>query len=150
MPFLSVRCPHCLSEQLVKRGKTPTGTQRYLCPNPACAKGSFLLDYPNRGGVPEVKQPRIALRLNARGIRDRARVLRSSPDTGLRERTQNDAALESVNTAVRRPLKPAEIALAIERTGEAEREERGRFVGKKGPHRWRWQALAHHTGAVWA
>ncbi len=30
MPFIVVRCPHCHSEQIVKRGKTRIGTQRYL------------------------------------------------------------------------------------------------------------------------
>ena len=45
MTFIAVRCPHCQSEQIVKRGKTGCGTQRYLCQNPTCATGSFLLDF---------------------------------------------------------------------------------------------------------
>ena len=28
MTFVTVRCPHCDSEQIVKRGKTRRGTQR--------------------------------------------------------------------------------------------------------------------------
>ena len=32
MTFIAVRCPHCHSKQIVKRGKTRRGTQRYLCP----------------------------------------------------------------------------------------------------------------------
>jgi len=56
MTFITVRCPHCESEQIVKRGKTHRGTQCYLCQNTACATGSFLLDYCNRGCLPEVKQ----------------------------------------------------------------------------------------------
>src|ERR1700704_5494816 len=32
MTFIAVRCPPCQSEQIVKRGKTGCGTQRYLCP----------------------------------------------------------------------------------------------------------------------
>src|SRR4029434_1984414 len=43
MTFIAVRCPHCQSDQIVKRGKTARGTQRYLCQNTRCAKGSFLL-----------------------------------------------------------------------------------------------------------
>jgi InsA N-terminal domain len=42
MTFISVRCPHCRSEQIVKRGKTHRGTQRYLCLNTVCTKGSSL------------------------------------------------------------------------------------------------------------
>jgi transposase-like protein len=45
MTFIAVQCPHCHSEQIIKRGKTARGTQRYLCQNTLCAKGSFLLDY---------------------------------------------------------------------------------------------------------
>ncbi len=56
MTFLSVQCPHCHSEQIVKRGKTRRGTQRYLCQSSVCATGSFLLVYHNRGCLPEVKQ----------------------------------------------------------------------------------------------
>ncbi len=56
MTFVTVRCLYCDSEQVVKRGKTGRGTQRYLCQSPSCAKGSFLLDYRNRGCLPEVKQ----------------------------------------------------------------------------------------------
>ena len=33
MTFITVQCPHCHSEQIVKRGKTGCGTQRYLCQN---------------------------------------------------------------------------------------------------------------------
>ena len=53
MTFIAVRCPHCQSDQIVKRGKTARGTQRYLCQNTLCTKGSFLLDYCNRGCLPE-------------------------------------------------------------------------------------------------
>ena len=53
MTFIAVRCPHCQSDQIVKRGKTARGTQRYLCQNTLCVKGSFLLDYCNRGCLPE-------------------------------------------------------------------------------------------------
>jgi len=39
--FIAVRCPHCHSDQIVKRGKTAGGTQRYLCQNTLCIKGVF-------------------------------------------------------------------------------------------------------------
>jgi hypothetical protein len=66
MTFIAVRCPHCQSDQIVKRGKTARGTQRYLCQNTLCAKESFLLDYCNRGCLPEVKDPRAHLNRNLR------------------------------------------------------------------------------------
>jgi len=42
MTSISVRCPYCHSDQIVKRGKTRLGTQRYLCQNTACPPQSFL------------------------------------------------------------------------------------------------------------
>ena len=91
MTCIAVRCPHCQSEQIVKRGKTRRGTQRYLCQNTACTRGSFLLDYRNRGCLPEVKRTIIDMSLNASGIRDTARVLRISTDTVLRELKKKEA-----------------------------------------------------------
>jgi transposase-like protein len=96
MTFIAVQCPHCHSEQIVKRGKTRRGTQRYLCQNMACAKGSFLLDYRNRGCLPEVKHTIIDMSLNASGVRDTARVLRISTDTVLSELKKKEAVLGSV------------------------------------------------------
>jgi insertion element IS1 protein InsB len=150
MTCISVRCPHCHSEQVVKRGKTHSGTQRYLCQNMACAKGSFLLDYRNRGCIPEVKQTIIDMSLNASGVRDTARVLWISTDMVLCELKKKEAALESVNTALLRSLNPDEMAVTIERAGEAEMDEMWSFVSKKGKPRWLWHAIDHHTGAILA
>jgi transposase-like protein len=110
MTFIAVRCPHCQSDQIVKRGKTARGTQRYLCQNTLCAKGSFLLDYCNRGGLPEVKQTIIDMSLNASGVRDTARSLHICPNTVLRELKKT--VLESVNTSLLRTLNPTEVAFA--------------------------------------
>ena len=150
MTFIAVQCPHCHSEQVVKRGKTDSGTQRYLCQNIVCVKGSFLLDYRNRGCLPEVKHTIIDMSLNASGIRDTARVLRISTDTVLSALKKKEAALESVNSALLRTINPEEMTVAIERAGEAEMDEMGSFVGKKGDQRWLWHAIDHHTGAVLA
>jgi len=150
MTFIAVQCPHCESEQIVKRGKTHRGTQRYLCQNTTCVKGSFFLDYHNRGCLPEVKQTIIDMSLNASGIRDTARVLRISTDTVLSELKKKEAVLESVNSALLRTINPEEITVALERAGEAEMDEMWSFIGKKGHQRWLWHAIDHHTGAVLA
>ena len=65
-------------------------------------------------------------------MRDTARVLRISTDTVLSELRKKEAALESVNTALLHTLKPDEIAVNIQRAGEAEMDEMWSFVGKKG------------------
>ncbi len=152
MTFIAVRCPHCQSEQIVKRGKTARGTQRSLCQNTLCAKASFLLDSCNRGCLPEVKQTIIDMSLNASGVRDTARSLHICPNTVLRELKKKEAVLESVNTSLLRTLNPAEVAWGMERAGEAEAEmdEMWSFVGHKGNPRWLWHAIDHCTGKVLA
>ena len=150
MTLIAVQCPHCLSEQIVKRGKTRRGTQRYLCQNSACTQGSFLLDYRNRGCLPDVKHQIIDMSLNASGLRDTARVLRISTDTVLRELRKKEEALESVNSVLLRTLNPDEVHVDIERAGEAEMDEMWSFVGKKKEPRWLWHAIDHATGAVLA
>src|SRR6266516_5879847 len=150
MTFIAVRCPHCQSEQIVKRGKTARGTQRSLCQNTLCAQASFLLDYCNRGCLPEVKQTIIDMSLNASGVRDTARSLHICPNTVLRELKKKATALESVNTSLLRTLNPAEVAWDMERAGEAEMDEMWSFVGNKGNPRWRWHAIDHCTGKVLA
>ena len=52
MTFIAVRCPHCQSEQIVKRGKTGCGTQRYLCKTPRVPRGVFSLTIDTLGGCP--------------------------------------------------------------------------------------------------
>src|SRR4030095_8467646 len=122
MTFIAVRCLHCHSEQIVKRGKTRRGTQRYLCQNTTCTRGSFLLDYRNRGCLPEVKQQIIDMSLNASGVRDTARSLHISPTTVLSTLKKKEAGLESVNSALLHTLAPERVAIDIERAGEAEAE----------------------------
>src|SRR5437867_5719389 len=150
MTFVTVRCPHCDSEQIVKRGKARRGTQRYLCQNTACITGSFLLDYRNRGCLPEVKPQIIDMSLNASGVRDTARSLHISPTTVLRALKKKEARLESVNTALLRTLNPETVTVDIERAGEAEMDEMWSFFGHKGNPRWLWHAIDHGTGAVLA
>src|SRR6266404_7884143 len=150
MTFISVRCPYCHSDQIVFRGTTRRGTQRYLCQNTACPSQSFLLEYSYQGRLPEVKQQIIDMSLNASGMRDTARVLRISTDTVLRALRKKEAALASVHTALLRTVNPEELIVDMQQAGEAEVDEMWSFVGKKGNQRWLWHAIDHHTGKVLA
>jgi transposase-like protein len=76
MVLIPVSCPYCQSDQVVKRGKTNTGKQRYRCQNPECSHQSFLRDPAYRGRLPAIKQQVIEMSLNGSGIRDTARVLK--------------------------------------------------------------------------
>ena len=129
--FIAVRCPHCHSDQIVKRGKTARGTQRYLCQNALCANSSFLLDSHNRGCVPEVKDLIIGMSLNASGVRDTARSLHISTNTVLSELKKKEPVLEPVNTAWLNTLNPDEVTVDIERAGKAEMDEMWSFVVRR-------------------
>jgi insertion element IS1 protein InsB len=150
MIVIAVRCPYCQSDQIVQRGKTRRGTQRYLYHNTACSPQSFLREYRYHGRLPAVKRQIIARSLHASGVRDTARVLHISPDTVLRELRQKAAALASVNTALLRTMDSDEILVDMQQAGAAEMDEMWGFVGTKGNQRWLWHAIDHHTGAVLA
>ena len=81
MVTIPVQCPHCHSTEVIKAGKQATGTQRYQCQNGQCARRIFLLQYQDRGRVPEVRRQVVDMALNGSGVRDTARVLRISPTT---------------------------------------------------------------------
>ena len=85
MVLIPVCCPHCSSDQVVKRGKTENDKQRYLCQNQDCPVKTFILDYTYKGCLPEIKQQIIDMALNGSGIRDTARVLGISPNTIINE-----------------------------------------------------------------
>jgi insertion element IS1 protein InsB len=85
MGLMPVLCPHGHSDQVIKGGKTKTGTQRYKCENPACPHYSFQLDLKYKGRLPESKTAIVAMSLNGSGIRDTARVLKIRPTTVINE-----------------------------------------------------------------
>jgi transposase-like protein len=82
-PIVSVpvQCPQCHSTEVIKAGKQANGTQRYQCQNDRCARHIFLLQYQDRGRVPEIRRQVVDMALNGSGVRDTARVLRISPTT---------------------------------------------------------------------
>lgn len=75
MVLISVCCPRCHSNQVVKCGKTDQSKQRYRCQNEECSTKTFILDYDYNGYLPEVKKKIVDMALNGSGIRDTARVL---------------------------------------------------------------------------
>ena len=81
MVSIPVYCPYCQSTEVIKAGKQANGTQRYQCQNDQCARRIFLLQYQDRGRVPEVRRQVVDMAMNGSGVRDTARVLRISPTT---------------------------------------------------------------------
>lgn len=92
MVLVPICCPHCEQDQVVKRGKTEQGKQRYLCTNVECSAKTFILDYSYNGHLREVKSQIIDMAVNGSGIRDTARVLRISPTTVIHELKKKNRA----------------------------------------------------------
>lgn len=93
MAFITVYCPQCQGDQVVKRGKTDQDKQRYLCLRPDCSTKTFILDYSYNGRLPDVKKKIIDMALNGSGVRDTARVLDISPGTVINEIKKRNLAL---------------------------------------------------------
>lgn len=81
MVYVPVHCPHCQSKEVIKAGKHANGAQRYQCQNGQCTRRIFLLQYQDRGRVPEVRRQVVEMAMNGSGVRDTTRVLRISPTT---------------------------------------------------------------------
>ena len=83
MVSVPVQCPYCQSTEVIKAGKQANGTQRYRCHNEHCVRRIFLLQYQDRGRIPEIRRQVVDLALTGSGMRATARVLRISPTTVL-------------------------------------------------------------------
>jgi insertion element IS1 protein InsB len=81
MVYVPVQCPQCQSTEVIKAGKQSNGAQRYRCQNGSCEWRIFLLQYQDRGRLPEIQRQVVEMAVNGSGIRDTARVLRISPTT---------------------------------------------------------------------
>jgi transposase-like protein len=53
MVSVPVQCPYCQSTAVIKAGKPANGTQRYQCQNGRCVRRIFLLQYQDRGRIPD-------------------------------------------------------------------------------------------------
>src|SRR5215510_4240264 len=99
MVYVPVQCPYCQSTEVIKAGKQAKGSQPYRCQNWQCERRIFLLQYQDRGRIPEIRCQVVDMALNGSGIRDTARVLRISTTTVIAV-VKKAAALHAVNPAL--------------------------------------------------
>jgi IS1 family transposase/transposase-like protein len=150
MAYIEVQCPVCGQNDVIKRGFSPQGKQRYYCKNTSCNHGSFILDYTNIGYDLEVKEKIIEMAINGSGIRDTARVLGIDKNTVISDLKKRELELENVNTTLLKQLNPETIVVEIQRVDEAELDEMWSFVGNKKQQRRLWHAIDHNTGLILA
>ena len=147
MVYVPVQCPHCQCTKVIKVGKQATGAQRYQCQNGQCERRIFLLQYQDRGRVPEIRRQVVDMAINGSGIRDTARVLRISPTTVIAI-LEKAVALRHVNPALL--PNPCSLPVRVPAGRAAELDEMWSFVGAKATERWLWYAIDHHTARVLA
>ena len=78
---VTIRCPHCGSEQVSKNGYNKTGKQRYLCNNPECSHRSFVEEYTKKAYDPKVREQVLKLAIDCTGTRATGRILGISKDS---------------------------------------------------------------------
>src|SRR5262245_18135054 len=148
MVSVPVQCPHWHSSDVIKAVKQANGTQVYQCQNEQCARRIVLLQYQDRGRVPEDRRQVIDSALSRSGIRDTARVLRISPTTVIAV-LKKLPALHHVNPTLL-PPRPRAATVRAQPQRATEVDEMWSFVGAKKRARWLWHAIDHHTGSVLA
>ena len=97
-----IHCPACQGTDVVKHGKTSDGKQRFRCQHANCPGVTCIREYVYQGRLPSVKRQIIDMSLNARGMRDIARVLRVSPTTVMQElkKRASTASRQSTHVSV--------------------------------------------------
>lgn len=150
MVLKEVECPFCRSTDVVKRGKTSNGKQRYECRNEDCDHITFILDYSYLGCLPDIKDQILDMAVNASGIRDTSRVLNICTGTVINTIRSIEKDLEPINREVLEKLTGNPPKVLIVKAKEVEVDEMWSFVGKKSKQRWLWHAIDHNTGKVLA
>ena len=150
--------PHCQGSNIIRHGTTRQGTQRYRCQETAGKGRTVLLAYTYAGHAAGVKQPIIAMAMNASGMRATARVLHVSPTTVIKALQKKEPAWQPVHHAVLTVLHPKQVEVDIWRSDEravrrglsSELDAMWSVVQAKAPPRWLWHAIDHHPGQVCA
>jgi insertion element IS1 protein InsB len=150
MVLIEVACPFCGSTDIVERGRSSKGKQRYGCRNEACDHSTFILDYSYLGCLPDIKDRILDMALNASGIRDTARVLDISTGTVLSVLRSVESDFESINRKVLEKPDRHPFKALITKVEDAELDEMWSFVGKRSNQRWLWHAIDHKTGEILA
>ena len=150
MAVVDVLCPECGSLEVVRFGKQPNGEQRYRCNNDSCDRKIFLLNYSDKGRIPEVRRQVVDMAMNGSGIRDTARVLGISQSTVLDILKKKSPDLEQVNSGVLEKVDVASTEVVLLKVEDSELDEMWSFVGNKSQQRWLWHAIDRVSGQVLA
>ena len=91
--YQKIHCPTCDGTNIIKSGKSSTGTQRYLCQDTECDTQTFMLDYHYKACEPGMTEKIVEMAINSSGIRDTARVLNINKNTVINTLKKKKTAL---------------------------------------------------------
>lgn len=77
---VTVKCPFCASEDIVKYGFNKAGKQVYHCKNPECSRKYFVEEYTYKACCPQVRQQVLKMAVDCTGVRATARIQGISPN----------------------------------------------------------------------
>ena len=146
MAFVHVQCPDGHRTDVGQYGQHAHGSQRSRGNHRDGPRTLCLLPSQDKGRLPAVQQPRVAMPLHGRGGREIVRVLRVRAAMGIDVRKQNAPVVTPVHARRLHTLEPEPVAIVLRQGEPAEREERGSCVGSQRPQRGWGPARDHDTG----
>lgn len=81
MATVTIHCPRCDSDEVYRRGLSPTQRERFRCQS---CRRVFQLSYRYEARKPGVKEQIIDMAHNGSGVRDTARTLKIGINTVIR------------------------------------------------------------------
>jgi transposase-like protein len=79
--YQEITCPDYGSNQVMKSGRSASGTQRYRCQHSECKTKTFMLAYRYKACRPGIKEQVVEMAISGSGIHDTARVLKINKNT---------------------------------------------------------------------
>ena len=79
--MITIKCPHCGSEQVSRNGHNKAGTQVYRCNNPAYQHRRFVEEYTKKACDPKIRAQVLKLAVDCTGTRATGRILGISKDS---------------------------------------------------------------------
>jgi IS1 family transposase/transposase-like protein len=150
MVKITILCPKCKSDDIVRHGKTAAGKQVYRCRNKKCLRSRFQLEYKNKACYPDKTEKIIKHAINGSGIGDTGRVLGISPSTVM-NRLKKKGWLNAVNWKyIQEHRDPTKIRFYAVKVEAAEADEMWSYVQNKDNVCWLWHAIDHKTGDILA
>lgn len=146
MALVSIKCPHCGSDNVKKFGMTSNGKQRYLCCNEQCLHETFIENYTYNAYDPYIRSRIFFSIVNGSGTRATARTLEIAKGTVTSALKSIEKSLWYVNQDYIMNYKNNNIEVDIVQVDEVEMDEMWSFVNDKSQQCWLWWAIDHKTG----